>query len=135
MVKTSETKRLPCPLPSPKDQPVQAEVGGNLTTVSVLKSVQIALKAVGKMSLPPLGTVLSLNTSLNLRLRPAFWKICKLLQIHLEALYNSDEFSHLNYLVWSNYLEVTKFIKGRKTNSELPVHILKLCSPFRFSDT
>lgn len=99
----------------------------------MLKSVQIALKAAGKMSLPTLGTVLSLNTSLTLRLRAAFWKICELLQIRLELLHNSDY--RVNYLVCSYYLEVTKFIKGRKPNSELPMYIVRSCLPFNFSDT
>lgn len=75
VVKMPEKKRLPCPFPFLKDQPVQNEVGENHSTGYMLKSAQIALKAVGKMSLPSLGTVLSLNTSLTLRLRTAFWKI------------------------------------------------------------
>lgn len=121
-----EMRRLPCPFPFPKEQPVQAQVRGNLSTVYRLKSVQIALKAVGKMSLPPLGTLLSLNTSLTLRLRAAFWKICELLQICLELLHNSDY--QVNYVVLCYSLEITKFIKGRKK-------IFRPCSPFHFSDT
>lgn len=67
-----EMKKLPCPFPFPKDQPVQAKIRGNLSTIYMLLSIQIAIKTVGKMSLPPLGTVLSLHTPLTLRLRAAF---------------------------------------------------------------
>lgn len=46
VVKRPEMKRLVSLILLPKDRHVQAEVSGNLSTVCVLETVQIALKAV-----------------------------------------------------------------------------------------
>lgn len=134
VVKRQAMKGLVSPIPFPKDQAVQAEVSGNLSTVCVLRTVQFALKTAGRMSLPSLGTGSSLNTSLTMRHRAALYgrnvNSCRLFYSHCPAL-----ITRWNNLAWTYYLKVTKFIRGRKINAELPMHVLRPCSPFHFCDT
>lgn len=109
-------------------------VSGNLSTVCMLRTVRFASKTAGRMSLPSLGTGSSLNTSLTMRRGAALYgrnvSSCRLFYSHCPAL-----ITRWNNLAWTYYLKVTKFIRGRKINAELPMHVLRPCSPFHFCDT